>query len=200
MDANGYHGTLFTLLNPYGILTGLLFVLLFIVHGTLWLTVKTNGELSKRASSVTDKTWYALLVVAVLFLIYTAFATNLYKNYLDNPVWFAIPAAAVLALLGIKIFAVKGAYLKAFYSSCLTILTVTFTGIIGLYPNLIPSSIDKNYSLTIFNSSSSPYTLKIMTVVAVLFVPVVIAYQIWVYRVFRNKITVSEVLEDKESY
>jgi len=200
MDANGYHGTLFTLLNPYGILTGLLFVLLFIVHGNLWLTVKTNGELSKRASSVTDKTWYALLVVAVLFLIYTAFATNLYKNYLDNPVWFAIPAAAVLALLGIKIFAVKGAYLKAFYSSCLTILTVTFTGIIGLYPNLIPSSIDKNYSLTIFNSSSSPYTLKIMTVVAVLFVPVVIAYQIWVYRVFRNKITVSEVLEDKESY
>ncbi|PIX88326.1 MAG: cytochrome d ubiquinol oxidase subunit II [Nitrospirae bacterium CG_4_10_14_3_um_filter_44_29] len=200
MDANGYHGTLFTLLNPYGILTGLLFVLLFIVHGTLWLTVKTNGELSKRASSVTDKTWYALLVVAVLFLIYTAFATNLYKNYLDNPVWFAIPAAAVLALLGIKIFAVKGAYLKAFYSSCLTILTVTFTGVIGLYPNLIPSSIDKNYSLTIFNSSSSPYTLKIMTVVAVLFVPVVIAYQIWVYRVFRNKITVSEVLEDKESY
>jgi len=200
MDANGYHGTLFTLLNPYGILTGILFVLLFIVHGSLWLTVKTNGDLGKRASSVADKSWYVLLIIAVLFLIYTAFATDLYANYLHNPVWFVVPAVAVLALLGIKLFALKGKYLRAFYSSCLTILTVTFTGVIGLYPNLIPSSIDKNYNLTIFNSSSSPYTLKIMTIVAVLFVPIVIAYQIWVYRVFRQKLTVDEVLKDVESY
>ncbi|MBI4685876.1 MAG: cytochrome d ubiquinol oxidase subunit II [Nitrospirae bacterium] len=200
MDANGYHGTLFTLLNPYGLLTGILFVLLFIVHGALWLTVKTNGDMGKRASSVADKAWYALLVAAVLFLAHTAFATNLYKNYLDNPVWFVVPVIAVLALMGIKLFEAKGAYLKAFYSSCLTILSVTFTGVIGLYPNLIPSSLDKNYSLTIFNSSSSPYTLKIMTVVAVLFVPVVIAYQIWVYRVFRSKLTVDEMLKDTESY
>jgi len=200
MDANGYHGTLFTLLNPYGLLTGLLFVLLFIVHGSLWLAVKTNEDLSKRASSVANTAWYALLVIAVLFLIYTAFATRLYENYIKSPIWFVVPAIAVLALLSTKVFALLGAYLKAFYSSCLTILTVTFTGVIGLYPNLIPSNIDKNYSLTIFNSSSSPYTLKIMTVVALIFVPVVIAYQIWVYRIFRNKVTVDDVLSDKESY
>ncbi|MBI4689033.1 MAG: cytochrome d ubiquinol oxidase subunit II [Nitrospirae bacterium] len=200
MDANGYHGTLFTLLNPYGIITGVLFVLLFIVHGSLWLAVKTNGELGKRASSVADKSWYVLLIIAVLFLLYTAFATDLYANYLHNPVWFIVPAIAVLSLLGIKIFASRGNYLRAFYSSCLTILTVTFTGVIGLYPNLIPSNLDKNYNLTIFNSSSSPYTLKIMTIVAVIFVPIVIAYQIWVYRVFRSKLTVEEVLGDKEIY
>ncbi|MEW6107829.1 MAG: cytochrome d ubiquinol oxidase subunit II [Nitrospirota bacterium] len=200
MDANGYHGTLFTLLNPYGILTGVLFVLLFTVHGSLWLAVKTNGELGRRASSVAGKSWYVLLVVAVLFLIHTAFATDLYGNYIQNPVWFAVPAVAVTALLGIKLFALKTRYLTAFYSSCLTILTVTFTGVIGLYPNLIPSSIDKDYSLTIFNSSSSPYTLKIMTIVAVIFVPVVIAYQIWIYRIFRHKLTVDEVVNDKESY
>lgn len=200
MDANGYHGTLFTLLNPYGLLTGILFVILFIVHGALWLAVKTDGELGSRASSVSDKTWYALLIVAVLFLIYTAFATELYTNYLQNPVLFIIPVIAVLALLGIKFFSLKQQYLKAFYSSCLTILTVTFTGVTGLYPNLIPSNIDKNYSLTIFNSSSSPYTLKIMTVVALIFVPIVIAYQIWVYRVFRQKLSVDGVMSDKESY
>jgi cytochrome d ubiquinol oxidase subunit II len=200
MDANGYHGNLLTLLNPYGILTGVLFVLLFIVHGSLWLAIKTDGDLSRRASSTADKAWYVLLVAAVLFLVHTAFATNLYANYLENPVWFVVPVTAVLALLGIKLFALKGGYLGSFYSSCLTVLTVTFTGVIGLYPNLIPSSLDKNYSLTIFNSSSSPYTLKIMTVVTLIFVPIVIAYQIWVYRVFRSKITVSEVLEDKESY
>jgi cytochrome d ubiquinol oxidase subunit II len=66
------------------------------------------------------------------------------------------------------------------------------TGLIGLYPNLIPSSVDSNFSLTIFNSSSSVYTLKIMTLVAVLFVPVVIAYQIWIHRIFRGKTTADE--------
>ncbi|KAF0145450.1 MAG: cytochrome d ubiquinol oxidase subunit II [Nitrospirae bacterium] len=200
MDANGYHGNLLRLLNPYGLLTGILFVLLFIVHGALWLSVKTNGDLSRRASSVAGKSWYALLVVAVLFLIYTAFATNLYANYLENPVWFVVPVTAVLALLGIKLFALKGGYLGSFYASCLTVLTVIFTGVTGLYPNLIPSSLDKNYSLTIFNSSSSPYTLKIMTVVALIFVPIVISYQIWVYRIFRQKLTVDEVLKEGGSY
>lgn len=200
MDAEGYHGTLFTLLNPYGLIAGILFVLLFVVHGALWISIKTNGDLSSRAAVLANKLWYALLIVAVLFLIYTAFTTNLYANYLQNIVWFIVPVIAVLALLGIKLFASKGQHLKAFYSSCLTIVMVTFTGVIGLYPNLIPSSIDQKYSLTIFNSSSSIYTLKIMTVVALLFVPVVIAYQIWIYRVFRHKLTVNAVLQDKESY
>lgn len=200
MDANGYHGTLLTLLNPYGLLTGILFVLLFVVHGALWLSVKTNVDMSIKASNVANKTWYLLLVVAVLFLIYTAFATNLYANYLQNMVWFIVPVIAVFALLGIKIFASKGQHLKAFYSSCLTIVMVTFTGVIGLYPNLIPSSIDRRYSLTIFNSSSSIYTLKIMTVVALVFVPVVIAYQIWTYGIFRHKVTTDDIAKDKEAY
>ena len=107
---------------------------------------------------------------------------------------------AVLALAGIKVFAVRKDYLKAFYSSCLTILTVTFTGVIGLYPNLIPSNLDPKYSLTIFNSSSSLYTLKIMTVVALLFVPIVMAYQIWIYRIFRHGPTAEELAKEKGAY
>ncbi len=200
MDSEGYHGTLFTLLNPYGILTGVLFVLLFIVHGSLWLAIKTVGNISERASSIANKTWYFLVLTAVVFLVYTGFATKLYSNYLNNMVWFLVPAVAVFAMLGIRLFSFKGQHLKAFYSSCVTIVMVTFTGVIGLYPNLIPSSIDPAYSLTIFNSSSSAYTLKIMTVVALLFVPVIIAYQIWVYRIFRHKLTVEEVLRDRDSY
>ena len=188
MDADGYHGSLFTLLNPYGLLTGVFFVLLFVMHGALWISAKVAGDLSERASSFANKIWYPLLVIAVFFLVHTKFATNLYSNFVDVPVLFAVPLLAVLALLGIKIFAVKGESLKAFVASCVTILMVTFTGVVGLFPNLIPSSIDPRYSLTIFNSSSSPYTLKIMTVVALVFVPIVIAYQAWNYRVFRKKI------------
>ena len=98
-----------------------------------------------------------------------------------------MPLVAVVALLGVKLFARAGKYFAAFISSCLTIMTVVFTGVIGLYPNMIPSSIDTASNLTIYNSSSSDYTLRIMTVVAVIFVPIVIAYQLWVYRIFREE-------------
>ncbi len=189
MDAEGYHGTLFTLLNPYGLLTGVLFVLLFIQHGSLWLAVKTSESLSERAAALSGKLWYPLLIVAVGFLVFTNFATGLYANYLNNYILGIVPALAVVSLLAIKLFTLKGQYLKAFFASCLTIVMVTFTGVIGLYPNLIPSSMSAEHSLTIFNSSSSVYTLKIMTVVALIFVPIVIAYQIWTYRVFREKTT-----------
>ncbi|MBF0506691.1 MAG: cytochrome d ubiquinol oxidase subunit II [Nitrospirae bacterium] len=200
MDSTGYHGTLFSLLNPYGLLTGVFFVLLFVEHGSLWLAFKTKGEVGERAGRLANKMWIALLVVAVSFLISTWFATHLYANYFKNLILLLVPVLAVLSLLGIKIFAARGNYLTAFYSSCLTIVMVTFTGVIGLYPNLIPSSIDPNYSLTIFNSSSSVYTLKIMTVVALLFVPVVIAYQIWIYRIFRHSISADEIMSDTEAY
>jgi cytochrome d ubiquinol oxidase subunit II len=111
-----------------------------------------------------------------------------------------VPLLAVVSLIGIKAFALKGKSLQAFISSCLTILTVTFTGVIGLFPNLIPSNLDTRYSLTIFNSSSSPYTLKIMTAVALIFVPIVIVYQVWNYRIFKQKINPSEMLKKGESY
>ncbi|GLI36556.1 cytochrome d ubiquinol oxidase subunit II [Geobacter hydrogenophilus] len=200
MDAAGYQGSFISLLNPYGLLTGVLFVLLFTVHGALWLSVKTVGDLSTRAKGIADKTWPALLVVAVAFLAYTKFATKLFDNYLANPLLFVVPLVAVAALLGIRLFSAKGATLAAFVSSCVTVLTVVATGVVGLFPNLIPSSLDPAYSLTIFNSSSSPYTLKIMTVVAFIFVPIVIAYKIWVYRIFRAPVTEAEVLEDKHAY
>ncbi len=200
MDAEGYHGTLFSLLNPYGLLTGVLFILLFSVHGSLWLAVKTSGDLAERAARLANRLWYLLLAVAVAFLVSTAFATKLYDNFLGNYVLVAVPALAVISLVATKLFALAGRNLRAFFASCLTIVMVTFTGVIGLFPNLIPSRISPEHSLTIFNSSSSVYTLKIMTVVALLFVPVVIAYQIWTYRVFRQKTGSLDIAGGKESY
>lgn len=197
MDGAGYHGSLFTLLNPYGLLTGVLFVLLFLVHGALYIAVKTGGPLSERAGGVSKRLWFFLLAVAVAFLGYTYFATHLYDNYLSMPVFLVVPILAVISLLCVGIFAARGSYPKALLFSCLTIAMVTFTGVIGLFPNLIPSSIDTHYSLTIFNSSSSIYTLKIMTVVALLFVPIVIAYQTWTYRIFRNKVRPEDVSESE---
>ena len=196
MDAAGYHGSLLQLLNPYGLLTGALFVLLFLVHGSVYVSIKTTGELSTKANALAGKLWIGLLVIAVAFLVATAFTTKLYDNYLKTTVLLIIPALAVASLVWIRIFLALGKPIFAFASSCVTIVMVAFTGIVGLYPNLIPSSIDTAYSLTIFNTSSSPYTLKIMTIVAGIFVPIVIAYKIWVYRVFRARVTTDDVTND----
>lgn len=200
MDAEGYHGSLFALLNPYGLLTGVLFVLLFLEHGALWLSARAGNGLGERAARLAGGIWYPLLVVAVAFLAYTNFATDLYVNFIVAPVMLVVPAMGVLALLGIKLFVAKGRHVKALFASGATILMVTFTGIIGLYPNLIPSSLDPAYSLTAFNSSSSVYTLRIMTIVALIFVPIVLAYQIWIYRIFGQKLTVDDILKDTEAY
>ncbi len=200
MDDLGYHGSFFSLLNPYGLLTGVLFVLLFVYHGALWLTVKTEGHLQERASTISGRIWYGLLGVAVAFLVYSYFGTHLLDNFFKYPVWLIVPVVAVVALLDSKIHLYKQQYFLSFIASCITVLTLVATGIIGLFPNLIPSSMDDRYSLTIFNSSSSVYTLKIMTVVALIFVPIVIAYQIWVYKVFRNRVTADGVLSDIDAY
>jgi cytochrome d ubiquinol oxidase subunit II len=188
IDNNGvYQGTLFSLLNPYGLLGGVLFVLIFAVHGALWLALQSGGDLRQRAEKLAGKLWFALAVVAVLFLLATYFATGLYNNYFKAPVLFVIPLAAVGALIGTLIFMLNAQWLKAWSCSAVFIVMVTLFGVTGMYPNLLISSIDPAFSLSAFNSSSSPLTLKIMLVVALIFVPVVIVYQAWVYRFFGVK-------------
>lgn len=200
MDAAGYHGSLLSLLNPYGILTGLLFVCLFLVHGALYQSVKTTGPLQERAISAAKWLWIPLLLVAVVFLAATYPATKLYDNYLNAPLLFLVPLAAVAALLAIRIWLATGKPLRAFTASSLLVLLIVATGLVGLFPNMIPSTLDAQHSLTIYNSSSSPYTLKVMTWVVAIFIPIVIAYKIWAYRVFRAPVTNKDVLEDKNAY
>ena len=192
-----YHGTLLTLLNPYGLITGVLFLLLFVQHGALWLSIKTEGDLHRRAVSTAKTIWPVLLIVAVIFFIASRFSTHLYDNYLAHPVLFLVILITVLALLCVRIFLKNQAYFKAWFSSCLTIVGATFFGVIGLYPSLFPSSISPQYSLTAHNASSSPLTLKIMLTVTVIFIPIVIAYQAWAYNLFKGKITEDEMNYDE---
>jgi cytochrome bd ubiquinol oxidase subunit II len=200
IDGEGdFHGNLFTLLNPYGLLGGALFVLLFLVHGALWLAIKAEGDLGQRAGRAAGAIWWVLLVVAVLFLGATWFATNLYANYLSTPLLLLIPIITVVALLAARAFIAQGAWWKAWFASSLTIVGATLFGVVGLYPNLFPSSLNPAYSLTIYNSASSPLTLKIMLGVALTFVPIVIIYQVWSYYLFRGQVT-SEDLASDEAY
>jgi len=200
IDQEGiYQGTLFTLLNPYGLLGGALFVILFLMHGSLWLTIKTQGELHDRAKRYAQKLWPVLLGVIVLFLGASAVFTDLYNNYLAHPPYFLIIIVAAAGLLGIRFYLNQNAFFKAWFASAVTIIGATFFGVSGLFPNLFPSSIKAEYSLTAYNASSSPLTLKIMLIVVIVFIPIVLAYQIWAYSLFTHKIT-EEDLSYEEAY
>jgi len=189
-----YRGNLFTLLNPYGLLGGVFFLLLFLLHGSLWLAIKSEGELNNRAAGLSEILWVTLLVVTLIFLLVTKLLTGLFDNYIHMPVLFIIPLLTVTGLILTRLFIHKKAWWKAWFSSCLTILSATFFGVTGLYPCMLPSSINPSFSLTIYNSSSSPLTLKIMLVVALVFVPIVIIYQTWVYSLFKDKVKENDLV------
>ncbi len=199
-DGEGvYQGSLLTLLNPYGLLGGILFLLLFLLHGSLWLAIKSEGELHEKAIRAAKRLWPALLIVAVIFLGATRWATRLYDNYLAYPPLFVLILITVAALLGVRFFVGRRSLWKAWFSSALTIIGASFFGVIGLYPNLFPSSLSPDFHLTAHNAASSALTLGIMLGVALVFVPIVLAYQIWAYRQFRGKIT-REDLEGETAY
>lgn len=189
IDGEGiYHGSLRGLLNPYGLLGGLLFLSLFLVHGCLWLAAKSEGDLHQRAAKMSGRIWIAALVAAALFLGYSAIETNLYDNYRAMPALFIIPFLAVCALIVVRVFIGNASWWKAWFASCAAIAAAALFGVAGLYPALFPSSMGEAYTMTIYNSSSSPLALKIMLVVALIFVPIVIIYQAWAYSLFRGKV------------
>jgi cytochrome d ubiquinol oxidase subunit II len=190
LDANGIlQGNLLTLLNPYGLVGGLTFVAAFCTHGAIWLCTRATGELKERAIGYAKKLWLFEAALAAIFLVMTAFYTQLWQNIFDRPYWLVLPLLAVLGLLGQLLFVSKGCHWKAWFSSSLLILGVTLFGVAGLYPNIMPSSIDPAYSVTASNAASSLLTLKIMLGVVLCFLPIVIAYQTWVYFKFREQIT-----------
>jgi cytochrome d ubiquinol oxidase subunit II len=185
---DGYRGGFFMLFNGYGLLTAALFIALFLQHGALWLEFRAEGRLAERSRALASVLWFVALGVAAVFLAATAFATRLYDNYIAGPLWLAVPILAVAALVAVGPLHARSKPLGAFAASCAAILLVMATALVGLFPNLIPSSLDPSASLTAFNSSSGPYTLGLMAIVAAIFVPIVVVYQFLVYRFFRSKL------------
>lgn len=177
-------GGLLDLLNPYGLLGGVLFVVMFAMHGALWLNIRATGELKERAARTACGLWPVVLVLVLAFLAFTYGATQLFGNYFKNPHLFLILAGAVAGLLYCRFMLGAGKALNAWAGSAVFIACTTLFGVVGLYPAIIPSSLNPAWSLTIMNASSSQLTLKIMLGVALVFVPVVIAYQFWVYKTF----------------
>jgi cytochrome d oxidase, subunit II (cydB) len=197
INENGvYMGNLLSLLNLYGLAGGVFFVIMFALHGAIWLAIKSEGVMHERALTAAKCLWPVLAALAVVFLIATKFFTPLYDNYFATPALLIIPILAVVVLFLLRFF-LSGDMLKsAFFSSAGFMLFVTFFGIVGMFPNIIPSNYSPNAHITIAGSASSELTLTIMLVVALICVPVVIAYQSWAYWLFSHKITSKELDSD----
>ncbi|MCB0744367.1 MAG: cytochrome d ubiquinol oxidase subunit II [Ignavibacteriae bacterium] len=188
-----YMGSFFTLLNPYGLLGGIAALLIFSLHGSLFLSLKLSGNLLEKARNASGKLWLPATAVLFLFVVYGYFETDMFIKLGVNP--GVIPIFAGLAILSVKWFINQKREGWAFIMTGLTIIFSTITIFMGLFPRVMVSSLDPNWSLTIYNASSSQYTLEIMSWVALIFVPFVLVYQAWSYWIFRKRITDKSELE-----
>lgn len=186
IDANmQYVGTFFTLLNPYAIVGGLTTLFVFMFHGALFLSLKTTGVLAERASKAARSIGLVAILVVLLLAGLTYFQTDLYAS-LGAGITL-IGSGVTLVIAYILIHTHKPGW--AFILNGLTILLFTVALFWGLFPSVMISSLNPEWSLNIYNASSSPYTLKIMTIVALTMVPIILLYQGWTYWVFRKRVT-----------
>jgi cytochrome d ubiquinol oxidase subunit II len=200
IDQDGIlHGNLLTLLNPYGLAGGVLFVLLFAHHGALWLAFKSTGDIRARALALAGKLWPVMAGVIVLFLAMSFGMTQLFANYLVTPILFVLLLVPVVGLVLTFTYRKAGRVLASWAASAVLIGGTALFGVVGIFPALLPSSLNPAFSLTIANSASTPMTLAIMLGVALVFVPLVIAYQVWSLYTFRHPVT-KEDLDYEEAY
>ncbi len=191
IDQEGvYHGTFFTLLRPVPLAMGLVSLFMFAIHGAAYLLRKTEGhvfELSKKYAYI-SAIGYAVSVILTNALAMVE-APFLYKNYFDYPLLFAIPALMALGLILYLSFLKSGKYDNMVYASALVNTATVLNVACASFPVLIRSTINPKYSLNIFNSCSSNLTLIVMLIVAVIFVPLVLFYTRYAYKVFAGKVS-----------
>jgi cytochrome bd ubiquinol oxidase subunit II len=176
-------------INPYTLLGGLATCGLFLLHGAAFLALKTSGEVRANVLTVARRISLPVLVVVAAFGLWTELAHG--KPW----TWIVFIAAALCLLAGIALLRNGTRDGWAFIATTLTVLLVIVMMFGDLYPNLVPSTLNPEWSLTIYNASSSPYTLKIMTWAALIAAPLVIAYQAWTYWVFRQRISADRIPE-----
>jgi len=176
-----FTGSLFTLLNPLSLLGGVVTLGLFLTHGALFVALKTDGPIRADARRIAGSTGAVTAVLAVVLLGTLGVGSGNLASWLTT-------VLAAGALVGALVANSRGREGWAFVGTFVTIAMAVTTYFLLLFPDVMPSSTDAAWSLTTASASSTPYTLKIMTWVAVVFTPIVLLYQSWTYWVFRKRI------------
>jgi len=189
-----FTGNLLAILNPYALLGGVVVVLIFMLHGALFLSLRTTDELKERAEKLARMLWWPVGIITAIFAILGYWQTVLFEGLGLIP--GTLPALTFISFIATMVFMRFRLQGYAFASIALTIVLGTAVIFSGLFPNVMPSSLDPAYHLTVYNASSSQMTLKIMSIVALIFVPIVLAYQGWSYYVFSKRITRDAIPRD----
>ena len=187
VDADmNFVGNLFTLITPFTLLGGLVFVAVFAFHGSLFLGLKSGEEaINQRIKQMSPKIGLVMLALTVAWVVFALFETGLLQSALA----MAAVVIAALCLILAVLMQLKGKNGVGFVLSIVAIIAVTVMTFASMFPNVLISTLDPAWSLTIDNACSSPYTLKIMTGVAFTLVPIVLLYQAWNFWIFRKRIT-----------
>jgi cytochrome d ubiquinol oxidase subunit II len=189
LDAAGnIHATLFQLLTPFALLVGVTTVAMLAMHGGIYLTIKTEGELQARSRRTVPKLMLVFFVLMTLVVLAAVLGRQPITTRYLTQIWPIIfPVAALLALIASWYLLRSRRHFWAFVASGAMIALLLITGAVGLFPNLLISTTDAQFNLTIYNAASAPNTLTVMLIIAVLGLPLVLLYTAVVYYIFRGK-------------
>jgi cytochrome bd ubiquinol oxidase subunit II len=177
-----YAGTFWDLLTPYGLFVGLTIVSICVVHGATFLSLRTTGDVRARAGRIARRSAPITAAIVLAFAIWTQVAID------EGVIPGLVQVTAVLAMVAVTWLIRDNREGWAFAMTTIAMATVILTIFVDLYPRVMVSSTNAAYSLTVQNTASSPYALKVMTIVAAIFFPLVVIYQAWTYHVFRRRI------------
>jgi cytochrome d ubiquinol oxidase subunit II len=184
-----FSGPWYTLFHPYALLMGVFTVALFTMHGSIYLVLKTTGDLHHKVRQWIKNTiiFFILLysIVTIATLLYIPWMSHRIQSHAEL---FILPIMTILLIANIPRSVSLGKDFQAFLSSCGSMLTLMILFGLGMFPNMIISNPLPQYSLTIFNSSSTPHTLKIMLIIVAIGFPLVLFYTVGIYWIFRGKV------------
>jgi cytochrome d ubiquinol oxidase subunit II len=198
LDADGnYAGSFFDLLNPYSLLVGVATVALFMMHGAIYLVLRTEGELREHIRHLANRCMIFFVLVYIMVTVATLLFVPRMGEHMKHRSWLLLaPLLTLLAIANVpRRMTHKMHFGMAFLSSCAAIIGLIALVAIGMFPDLVPSSSTAHESLTLYNAASTPGTLKIMLIVALVGMPLVSTYTVAVYWLFRGKVRL-----DKSSY
>ncbi|MBZ0265014.1 cytochrome d ubiquinol oxidase subunit II [bacterium] len=192
-EAGEYTGNFFTLLNPYSVVIGLLTVILFVMHGALYLTMKVDGRLQEQMVKIASGSWIAVVVMYIIATFFSFFdAGYLFEGVLDFWLFYVIFIILLAAIMFVPIMLNAKRFFYAFLSSSTVIASMLGLAGISLFPRVMPSNLNLDYSLTINNASSSQLTLWVMFIITLLGMPLVIGYTIFIYRTFKGRVELDD--------
>ncbi|MCV9386747.1 cytochrome d ubiquinol oxidase subunit II [Reichenbachiella ulvae] len=183
----------FEFLNPYAIMTGFTSLSLFMMHGAIYLLLKTEGRLFVKLTFLLKKGMIFFIVSFGITSLYTLlYVTHLSDDFRSNPALFIIPLLTFLAIANVPRLASKKKYLMAFVFSSLTISLLLVLVAIEMYPNMLLSTIDPQYNLDIYEAAASNKSMKIMMIIVAIGAPLVLGYTTFVYMTFKGKVEMDE--------